>query len=208
MAAKVARPCQRNDCPAPARAGIELSSMDKLAVLVDLPTERDPRRMELCSEHATRMSVPLGWKRADQRTEDHVDVPTGPPSVAEITALSTLEVLTAALEPIAASPDDAGVVAPGETGDEPSVATVIAAALANPVEDAESVADWGSDLDHGLVDDGTADVIDAGQAAAAADLADVVDVDEEIVEGGTQLVLVAAARLARRARPVPAALDD
>ena len=249
MAARVARPCQRNDCPAPARAGVELNHGDKVAILVDLPDERDPRRMELCADHASGMSVPLGWTRIDDREEEDARPPQGPPSVTEITSLSTLEVLTAALESdeghdisgageqpadpgvwdpttpglavVPVSDDDAGTT-PGapDPADGPSTAAIMAAVLAHgphPV-DGEPTADPGegqraargdgdpaATADVGPQDTGDADVSDADVRDADVSDADVLEV---VTESGTQLVLAEADRMARRARPVPAATDD
>lgn len=243
MAAKVARPCQRNDCPAPARAGVELSHAEKVAVLVDLPSERDPRRMELCADHATGMSVPRGWTRVDDREVEDDLVPHGAPTVTEITSLSTLEVLTAALEadpdgsdapsvPVAAGEvgasdvvDHSGVpdvdaAEPGRPGsdDGPSAAAVMAATLAKvpspsdgPGAAPHADPDAAPHVDPEAEPDAAphaapgSDVVASSPSAAQADDGEVL---EEVTPGGTQLVLAEAARMARQARPVPAARPD
>jgi Protein of unknown function (DUF3499) len=38
------------------------------AWLDQLPPERDPHAYELCGRHASGLSVPLGWKLSDRRT--------------------------------------------------------------------------------------------------------------------------------------------
>lgn len=202
MAAKVTRPCQRNDCPAPARAGVELSSTDQVAVLVDLPADRDPRRMELCSDHAASMTVPMGWTRDDQRAPDEVDAPTGPPTLAEIASLSTLDVITAALGPTVPGDHAEATHEPAPADDGPSVAAVMAAALANP--EGSEPRDEPAPVDEPGVESGVESEVEvvAPEAAPSQD-AD----DEQDVTAGAQLTLAPDQPPARRARPVPAALD-
>jgi hypothetical protein len=240
MAAKVARPCQRNDCPAPARAGVELNHGDKIATLVDLPDERDPRRMELCADHAGKMSVPLGWTRVDERQDEDPGEPQGPPSVTELTSAGTLEALTAALEadeddglvgsvsevtalPVSGLADPAGTGGP-DPDDGATSAAVMAAVLAHGLHSEDAApndatpgdgapadattgdvdpADDISDVGQSVGDDEPVAASEAGPSAPAE-----TGVHEVVTDAGTQLVLAEADRMARRARPVPAATDD
>ncbi len=156
-----------------------------VAVLVDLAPDRDPRRMELCADHAISMTVPRGWTRVDERHLDEADVPEGPPSVAEIASLSTLDVIAAALAP--SDVDDVDDVDPDadatDLEDGPSVAAVMAAALANPsVQDSQPADDVAPTRP--------------------------VEVADDAVTGGAQLSLAPDVPSPRRPRPVPASLDD
>jgi len=161
--------------------------------------------MELCSDHAASMTVPMGWTRDDQRAPDEVDAPTGPPTVAEIASLSTLDVITAALEPTGTGDQAAAVEEPAPLDDDgPSVAAVMAAALANP-EGAEPP-DEPAPVDEPTVA-AEADVV-APEAAASEDpAADQDAADDQDAMAGAQLTLAPDQPPARRARPVPASLD-
>jgi hypothetical protein len=40
---------------------------DRAVVIDDLAPERDPARLDLCRDHAGRMTPPLGWTINDRR---------------------------------------------------------------------------------------------------------------------------------------------
>lgn len=211
LGSRVARPCQRNDCPAPARAGVELNHGDKVAQLVDLPGERDPRRMELCADHARHLTVPLGWDLDDARTDVETETPTGPPTAAELGSVSTLETLAAALH----EPDEMDAAEAGAGDDQ-------AADLARSgTDDADPRDDGGADTAAAIM----AAVLDEPEAAgepapdphAMPPMADETPAEATPTPGATaradeghderQLQLGGADDLARRPRPVPAARD-
>lgn len=200
LGARVARACQRNDCPAPARAGVELDHPGQVATLVDLPRERDPRRMELCADHAATMTVPRGWTRRDERIDVDDTPPSGPVTVTELRSEATRAALAAALGGRDAS--SASAAGTGADRDERaetdagvgarSVATVKAAAL----HDSSSVASRATEPAAGDTPD------DDGRVAPGDD-----DRDEDPAAGGRQLAIGDEERR-DRARPVPAARRD
>lgn len=193
---RVARACQRNDCPAPARAGVELDHPGQAATLVDLPQERDPRRMELCADHAGAMTVPRGWTLDDERADVDDTPPSGPVTVTELRSESTRAALAAALgDPDTASPvtaDGTADVRDETDGDEVTpVATVMAAAL-NRSSRARATVTSGP---------AAGDPRDDGEVAPGDDEA------ADDAEGGRQLA-IGDEELRDRARPVPASRRD
>ncbi len=49
-------------------ATISLNYAEREVAIVDLLAERDPNLIDLCDEHAAKMTPPLGWTVEDART--------------------------------------------------------------------------------------------------------------------------------------------
>lgn len=63
----VTRLCARPDCSEPATATLTFGYRERTAWLDDLAGEPLPSSWDLCTRHADRLSVPLGWARDDRR---------------------------------------------------------------------------------------------------------------------------------------------
>lgn len=55
------RTCSRIGCSIPASTTARVRYEAREIELTDLLDEPDPQGVELCSEHATRLTPPLGW---------------------------------------------------------------------------------------------------------------------------------------------------
>ena len=64
------RTCVRPGCGAPAEATLTYHYASRTAWLDDLDGDPDPATYELCTQHADRFTVPIGWNREDRRTSD------------------------------------------------------------------------------------------------------------------------------------------
>lgn len=54
-------------CNAEPAATVSLLYADRQVVIADLIVERDPNLLDLCDEHVTRMTPPVGWTVRDAR---------------------------------------------------------------------------------------------------------------------------------------------
>jgi Protein of unknown function (DUF3499) len=54
-------------CNAEPGATVSLLYADRQVVIGDLITERDPNLLDLCDEHVSRMTPPVGWTVRDAR---------------------------------------------------------------------------------------------------------------------------------------------
>ena len=63
-----ARHCARPTCGAPAAASLTYHYGTRSVWLDNLDEEREPSSYDLCSGHAARLRVPVGWDLEDRRT--------------------------------------------------------------------------------------------------------------------------------------------
>ena len=56
-------------CEGMAQVQLRITYDDCLAELLWTPEVRDPNMLELCLAHADSFTPPLGWSRADRRSE-------------------------------------------------------------------------------------------------------------------------------------------
>lgn len=61
------RLCDRPACGAVATAGLTFQYINRKVWLDDLPDDPEPSMIELCTYHADRVSVPVGWSGDDRR---------------------------------------------------------------------------------------------------------------------------------------------
>ncbi len=61
------RHCVRPGCGAIAEATLTYHYASRTAWLDDLDGDADPSSYELCTQHADRLTVPVGWSREDRR---------------------------------------------------------------------------------------------------------------------------------------------
>jgi hypothetical protein len=61
------RTCAKVRCRALAEATLLLRYAERQVEVVDLLPEPDPRLLDLCSEHAGRLTPPIGWAISDSR---------------------------------------------------------------------------------------------------------------------------------------------
>jgi len=54
-------------CSADPATTISLRYVDREVVIGDLLPERDPNLLDLCDEHVSRMTPPVGWTVRDER---------------------------------------------------------------------------------------------------------------------------------------------
>ena len=54
-------------CNAEPSATVSLLYADRQVVIAELIAERDPNLLDLCDEHVTRMTPPVGWTVRDER---------------------------------------------------------------------------------------------------------------------------------------------
>jgi hypothetical protein len=54
-------------CGAPAEATIGVVYADRTVVVADLVVVPDPNLVDLCADHASRLTPPLGWRVRDDR---------------------------------------------------------------------------------------------------------------------------------------------
>ena len=62
------RHCARPTCGAPAAATLTYQYGSRSVWLDNLDEELEPSAYDLCSGHAARLSVPVGWALEDRRT--------------------------------------------------------------------------------------------------------------------------------------------
>lgn len=62
------RTCAKLRCRARARATVLLRYEDREVVIGELAPEPDPSLVDLCAEHADRLTPPLGWRINDVRS--------------------------------------------------------------------------------------------------------------------------------------------
>ena len=61
------RTCAKIRCRALAEATLLLRYADRRVEIVDLLPEPDPNLVDVCSEHADRLTPPIGWVISDSR---------------------------------------------------------------------------------------------------------------------------------------------
>jgi len=61
-------------CGAEPVVTVALAYADRAVIIRDLAAERDPNLLDLCREHADRMTPPLGWTVRDARAPASVAV--------------------------------------------------------------------------------------------------------------------------------------
>lgn len=61
------RTCAKLRCRTPARATVTLRYEDRDVVVGDLAPTPDPNLVDLCDEHADRLTPPVGWRITDAR---------------------------------------------------------------------------------------------------------------------------------------------
>lgn len=57
-----ARPCSKPGCTHPSVATLTFNYHDSMAVLGPLATSPEPHTYDLCEQHATSLTVPVGWQ--------------------------------------------------------------------------------------------------------------------------------------------------
>jgi hypothetical protein len=62
------RTCAKMRCAHEPVVTISLLYAERSVVLDDLLVERDPNLLDLCDEHVSRMTPPVGWVVRDHRT--------------------------------------------------------------------------------------------------------------------------------------------
>jgi uncharacterized protein DUF3499 len=77
------RQCVRPGCGVIAEAALTYHYASRTAWLDDLEGDPYPSTYELCTQHADRFTVPLGWNREDRRTSD-VPLPHPLPTAQEL----------------------------------------------------------------------------------------------------------------------------
>jgi hypothetical protein len=56
------RTCAKLRCSAPASVTVALRYGDREVIVGDLAVETDPNLVDLCLEHAERLTPPIGWR--------------------------------------------------------------------------------------------------------------------------------------------------
>jgi hypothetical protein len=64
------RQCSRPDCAEPAVVTLSYDYGHSQVWLDDLLPDRDPHSYDMCRRHATRLSVPLGWRLFTRSAKD------------------------------------------------------------------------------------------------------------------------------------------
>jgi hypothetical protein len=62
--------CAKMRCEAGPAASVSLWYAERVVVIGKLAVERDPNLLDLCDEHVTRMTPPVGWTVRDERVLD------------------------------------------------------------------------------------------------------------------------------------------
>jgi hypothetical protein len=62
------RACAKMRCAHEPIVTVSLLYAERAVVVDDLFTERDPNLLDLCDEHVSRMTPPVGWVVNDRRT--------------------------------------------------------------------------------------------------------------------------------------------
>ena len=69
------RSCAKMRCAEPPRVTVTLRYEEREVLIADLLPERDPNLLDLCHEHAGRMTPPQGWTLlVDVREPDAIAV--------------------------------------------------------------------------------------------------------------------------------------
>jgi Protein of unknown function (DUF3499) len=61
------RACAKMRCAHEPVATVSLLYAERMVVVEDLFIERDPNLLDLCDEHVSRMTPPVGWVVRDRR---------------------------------------------------------------------------------------------------------------------------------------------
>jgi Protein of unknown function (DUF3499) len=77
----IVRDCSKIGCREPAVATAAMRYREREVWLVELIPERDPNLLDLCEEHAGRITAPRGWTLRQERLKsaDAVPIPPGIP---------------------------------------------------------------------------------------------------------------------------------
>jgi hypothetical protein len=75
------RGCAKTGCEQPASASVGLRYADRVVVVADLAARFDPGLLELCGDHADRLTVPRGWVSEDRRPRADETLPADPAPV-------------------------------------------------------------------------------------------------------------------------------
>jgi hypothetical protein len=62
-------------CNAEPAVSVSLLYADRQVLIGDLVSERDPNLLDLCEEHVSRMTPPVGWTVRDERVSATVLTP-------------------------------------------------------------------------------------------------------------------------------------
>jgi hypothetical protein len=68
------RTCNKMRCGSEPVVTVSLAYADRAVVLTELAPQRDPAQLDLCRDHAGRMTPPLGWTVDDRRATAAVAV--------------------------------------------------------------------------------------------------------------------------------------
>lgn len=66
---RMTRPCRRYNCRGLATSTLTFRYDTAQAWLEDLAHEAEPQRWDLCGDHAGLLTVPVGWRLIDARSE-------------------------------------------------------------------------------------------------------------------------------------------
>ena len=80
------RQCAKMRCDERAAATVALRYAERVVWIRDLLPQHDPNLLDLCVEHANRLTPPLRWRLLDERRVDEVPVAAegaGPVTVAD-----------------------------------------------------------------------------------------------------------------------------
>ena len=66
------RECGKQGCREAAAATAALRYRDRVLWIGDLVPQRDPNLLDLCVDHADRLTPPLRWRLLDERRVDEV----------------------------------------------------------------------------------------------------------------------------------------
>ncbi len=66
------RQCSRPTCAEAASATLTYQYAKGIVWVDELSTERDPHGYDLCERHASRISVPHGWRKEDRRSRVYI----------------------------------------------------------------------------------------------------------------------------------------
>jgi len=68
------RTCAKLRCTTPAAVTVALRYGDREVIVGDLAPDTDPTLVDLCREHADRLTPPIGWHLVDARLPATVGV--------------------------------------------------------------------------------------------------------------------------------------
>jgi hypothetical protein len=63
------RICAKMRCGAEPVATVSLAYAARQVIVADLTAERDPNLLDLCRDHVSRLTPPVGWAVSDERTD-------------------------------------------------------------------------------------------------------------------------------------------